>query len=256
MAQEMRNALQIADRMYTQYEESRVRLWYPRISLAWLGVAQSYVIADSGDAAVQMQAAVPRTGWETPNDGEANLTLAETAEGLLERGYSLSKPVIGNRSLPGGLSFSILGAKERAAKKWTFSIPDVMAWLWSQSWMLRLRLRLARGYRSLSHSPHLRHAMKNAIGVAVLSLPAFLPSTNSGKSQRSCMVLLGSSKPTSPRLVLVLAWRVDGDQVSMRMLVRRVAHVTTAMFGYWKRVLGRRGVWVICVWYVYFQQES
>ena len=186
MAQEMRNALQIADRMYTQYEESRVRLWYPRISLAWLGVAQSNVIADSGDAAVQIQAAVPRTGWETTNDGEANLTLAETAEGLLERGYSLSKPVIGNSRLPGGLSFSILGAKERTdkgKKKWVFfSIPDLVAWLWSQSWVLRLRLRLARGYRSVSHSPHLRHAMKNAIGVAVLSLPAFLPSSNSGRS--------------------------------------------------------------------------
>lgn len=184
MAQEMRNALQIADKMYTQYEESHVRLWYPRISMAWLGVAQSNVIADSGDATVQMQAAVP-AGWEAPNDGEANLTLAETAEGLLERGYSLGKPVIGNSRLPGGLSFSILGMKERTQrgkKSWMlFSIPDVVSWLWSQSWVLRLRLRLARGYRSISHSPHLRHAMKNAIGVAVLSLPAFLASDNSGE---------------------------------------------------------------------------
>ncbi|KZT66828.1 hypothetical protein DAEQUDRAFT_729793 [Daedalea quercina L-15889] len=185
MAQEMRTALQVADRMYVQYEESRVRLWYPRISLAWLGVAQRNYISDSGDAAVQIQAAAPKTGWETPNDGEANLTLAETAEGLIERGYSLGSPVLGNSRLPGGLSFSILGAKERAGKgrkRWAFlSLPDFVAWLWSQSWVLRLRLRLARGYRSVTHSQHLRHATKNAIGVAVLSLPAFLPSNNSAR---------------------------------------------------------------------------
>ncbi|TFY68062.1 hypothetical protein EVJ58_g1227 [Rhodofomes roseus] len=237
MAQEMRTALQIADRMYTQYEESHVRLWYPRISLAWLGVAQGHLISDSGDATVQIQASAPKgTGWETPNDAEASMTLAETAEGLLEKGYSLNTPLMGNSRLPGGLSFSILGTKERAArsrKRMFFgSIPDLVTWLWSQSWMIRLRLRMARSYRSVTHSPHLRHAIKNAIGVAVLSLPAFLPVNNSAR--------VWFSSWHGEWMVISYVWVLETSTGATWRVgyLRSVGTATAALYGYI--------VWRIC----------
>lgn len=45
---------------------------------------------------------------------------------------------------------------------------------WNHPKTLRARLRLSRFTKSLERSPHLRHAFKNAIGVALLSLPAYL----------------------------------------------------------------------------------
>jgi hypothetical protein len=42
--------------------------------------------------------------------------------------------------------------------------------------VLEPRIRFSKLLHSLTHSPHPRYAFKNAFGVALLSLPAFLPS--------------------------------------------------------------------------------
>ncbi|PCH39251.1 hypothetical protein WOLCODRAFT_167862 [Wolfiporia cocos MD-104 SS10] len=52
---------------------------------------------------------------------------------------------------------------------------------WSLPWMLRARIRLATAHRAIVHSTHLRHAMKNAVGVALLSLPAFMSPDSTGR---------------------------------------------------------------------------
>ncbi|KAF9505296.1 hypothetical protein BS47DRAFT_1385984 [Hydnum rufescens UP504] len=44
--------------------------------------------------------------------------------------------------------------------------------------VLEPRIRFSKSLHSLRHSPHPRYAFKNAFGVALLSLPAFLPSEN------------------------------------------------------------------------------
>ena len=50
MAQEVRVALQVAQRFANYYETSRARLWYPRVSLAWLGVSPGPFISDDPNA--------------------------------------------------------------------------------------------------------------------------------------------------------------------------------------------------------------
>lgn len=65
----------------------------------------------------------------------------------------------------------------------TFSVRGVYSLpyrLWNLPAVLRFRSRLSRIIRSIQRSSHLRHAFKNAAGVALLSLPAFLASDSSG----------------------------------------------------------------------------
>jgi hypothetical protein len=52
--------------------------------------------------------------------------------------------------------------------------------LWNHPVILQLRLGASRAIRNTQHSSHLQHATKNAIGVAMLSFPAFLPSNSAG----------------------------------------------------------------------------
>ncbi|KXN87739.1 hypothetical protein AN958_08215 [Leucoagaricus sp. SymC.cos] len=52
---------------------------------------------------------------------------------------------------------------------------------WNHPKTLKARLRLSEISRSLERSPHLRHALKNAGGVALLSLPAYLASGTPGR---------------------------------------------------------------------------
>ncbi|EED77059.1 predicted protein [Postia placenta Mad-698-R] len=180
MAHEMRAALQIAAQMHAQYEESRVRLWHPHLSLAWLGVPPGPFIADDGAAALQLHAVAAGAAlWadtDTPGGAASafDLTAAETREGLVEQGFAASSP-----RLPGGLSREILRQRERRGAR--RSVAELVMAAWSHPRVLRARIYAARVHRAVLHSPHLRHGMKNAIGVAVLSFPAFLPLDSTGR---------------------------------------------------------------------------
>jgi hypothetical protein len=59
---------------------------------------------------------------------------------------------------------------------WSFSVYR----LWNSEWVLCARLALAPILRSITHSKHLQHALKNAIGVALLSMAGFYPVGSSG----------------------------------------------------------------------------
>lgn len=50
--------------------------------------------------------------------------------------------------------------------------------LWAS--LIGPRRKLSRSIHSLKHSRHLQYGLKNAIGIALLSLPAFLPKEQGG----------------------------------------------------------------------------
>ncbi|KAI9446851.1 hypothetical protein H4582DRAFT_1908820 [Lactarius indigo] len=157
MAEEMHNALIVVDRVLLLHNTSRTRLWYPRLSLAWLGVAPPTIIDDV---------------HVTPDDDdpgrfedEHNMSMAEAREGLSEL------------------------ARWRATISSTWysrpSSPDPNEIYFRNvihgPRITRFRLIFATCVRGVARSSHLKHAIKNSIGVALLSLPAFLPTGSSGQ---------------------------------------------------------------------------
>ena len=69
---------------------------------------------------------------------------------------------------------------ERASAKLPslFRIPVWATVEWTS--LMLFRMRLSRAIHHLKHSRHLRYALKNGIGVLLLSLPAFLPYNSQG----------------------------------------------------------------------------
>ncbi|PCH38741.1 hypothetical protein WOLCODRAFT_149681 [Wolfiporia cocos MD-104 SS10] len=117
MAQEMRHALQIAERTYTQYEESHVRLWYPHVTLSWLGVPPGPFVSDDADTTIQLH-------------------ITETHE--VEYGGKL----------PGGLTYAMLSSSKehdprKGESRWR-SPSIVIMEAWSLPWMLRARIHMAK----------------------------------------------------------------------------------------------------------------
>lgn len=70
---------------------------------------------------------------------------------------------------------------ERASAKLLSRLFRIPVYLTAESASLMLfRMRLSRAIHHLKHSRHLRYALKNGIGVLLLSLPAFLPYNGQG----------------------------------------------------------------------------
>ncbi|EPQ58497.1 hypothetical protein GLOTRDRAFT_36877 [Gloeophyllum trabeum ATCC 11539] len=167
MAHEMRNALQVAQRLMAVYETSSLRLWLPHLSTAWLGVTPRTFILDE------------RTGIPMDDqspDRDTSLSNAETEEALAEQGTAV-------------IHYEYSGATQISEKLQSpskkivsFRHPWLLIYhLWRTPFVLHIRLRLSSFLRSVQHSNHLRHALKNAAGVALLTLPAFLPENSAGK---------------------------------------------------------------------------
>ncbi|EMD38705.1 hypothetical protein CERSUDRAFT_113885 [Gelatoporia subvermispora B] len=178
MSQEMRSALQIAQRLAALHEESRPRLWLPRLSLSWLGVPPGPFIFD--DRSAQMQATGLTNNTEpSMADLEVGLSVAETRQGLAEQAYNAEA-----RLLPSGLTYWTFTKRPKfdlkASCSWQW-FTALMCALWSHPRVLRLRLRLSEVWRAMQHSGHLRHAAKNVLGVALLTFPAFMPANSSGR---------------------------------------------------------------------------
>lgn len=161
MAQEMQHALQIAHNVACLYERSNHRLWHPRFSLAWLGVAPSAFVLDERDGA----------GTAEVLDVDTALSTEEIRQGISEQygvvnlpenDVSLSVPIVQHIPRVGRMS---------SLPRFLRAIPQ----LWRNRRILQIRLLLSKNIRAIQHSSHLRHALKNAIGVALLGLPAFLP---------------------------------------------------------------------------------
>jgi hypothetical protein len=161
MANEMRRALLVADKILNLHNTSQTRVWYPRLSWAWLGIAPPTVIGDDRDRVMSDDNDPERF------EDENRLSVTEAREGLSElvrwREANLSKP-----NLPS------LGSKFTSRESL-----QLRSIIYGPS-ITRLRFLFAACIRAIRHSSHLQHAAKNSIGVMLLSLPAFLSTESPG----------------------------------------------------------------------------
>ncbi|KAI0798119.1 hypothetical protein C8Q75DRAFT_709584 [Abortiporus biennis] len=182
MTHQTRLALKIAEHLITEYKTSKTRLWYPSVSLAWLGVAPCPSISDDPSTFL-----VPNTLQEqlvSASDSPSNPALAssfestnlsssERRQGLAEQALRLSSFKTYSLSQEGG-HVSFYTRLEN-------SISILLSWIWNNDTSLKLRLWSWKIHRKVKHSRHLRHALKNAIGVALLTFPAFMPIGTGGR---------------------------------------------------------------------------
>lgn len=179
MAQEVRTALQVAQRFATQYEESRPRLWYPRFSLAWLGVPPGSFVYDDPNT--------PVAAWGSSSD--ETLILAddtgvspEWKQGLRE----IHSVHVRRAALKAARLHTMFMKDERNPRdilspSWWSGISTWFSEAWSNRRVLRMRMSLWKFLKAVRHSSHLRHALKNACGVALLTFPAFMPEGSAGE---------------------------------------------------------------------------
>lgn len=189
----MLRALEISRQVIRLHEESTPRLWLPRISWEWLGSAPKTYISEerhtlSVGRMVHMEKIISTETHEThtmhthmsANDNYH--TSAQSRRDMDRRSYAsstaldtdstMSAPLVGNATLSNTQNQSHLTWRR---------IHLIFPWAWRTRYALRMRLWLSRKLRSVKHSSHLRHAFKNALGVALLSLPSFLPIDSAGK---------------------------------------------------------------------------
>lgn len=167
----MRAALRVAQRLCETYESRRPRLWYPRISLAWLGVVPGPYISD--DPSATLSIAPPESDVR---EAESNLTISEQRQGLAEHAVRVAVGKAQAMSSPIKTSH----VSRRMCGLWDILLL-LMNWLWSNDRILQARVAFWKIHRSIKHSSHLRHAAKNAAGVAFLTFPIFLPDNSAGE---------------------------------------------------------------------------
>jgi hypothetical protein len=140
------------------YPSSSPRLWFPKLSLAWLGRPPKAVILDDWD----MSTIVHRPG------SEMSLSSEEARQGIAERTSALPRSATGRLEM-------YEDYQDKPKRNYFKNIPQFFRRGWSYPSTLRARLLLSKAFRSVQHSQHIHHALKNAAGVALLSVPAFLP---------------------------------------------------------------------------------
>ncbi|KAI0317761.1 hypothetical protein OF83DRAFT_100961 [Amylostereum chailletii] len=166
MAQEMRQALLVADNLITQYDQSRTRLWLPRLTWAWLGMSPPTVYLGQQHPPSRD----PVIAHEEPGQ---SLTSLEAQQGILEHQAFFNG---------GGASVSRVSShtpKPPMKISWN-PIPFIFH-VWASAPVLRVRIAISKAYRAFMTSAHLQLAFKHAAGVALLSLPAWLPVGSSGQ---------------------------------------------------------------------------
>lgn len=163
MARDTRHALQVCGTIITAYESSPLRLWHPHLSWVWLGVTPSTIILDERGTFLDED--------EEP-ETRTNLSMEETREGIAESSYVL-EPETDRRII-------LTKPKIRGKLFSLHRLNSIRHYLWNHPRTIRGRLALSRFARSIQHSPHLKHALKNAVGIALLGIPAFLPPDSAG----------------------------------------------------------------------------
>jgi len=161
MANEMRRALRVADTILDLHNTSQTRVWYPRLSWAWLGIASPTVIGDDREHV--------RSDDHDPQRFEDDriLSVSEAREGLSEL-VRLREANLSKVSSLGGSKFT---SRESLKLRGIVYGPRIT----------RLRFLFATCIRAIRHSSHLQHAVKNSIGVMLLGLPAFLSKGSPGE---------------------------------------------------------------------------
>ncbi|TIB72848.1 hypothetical protein E3Q17_01223 [Wallemia mellicola] len=78
-------------------------------------------------------------------------------------------------------AYAAYAIRRSRLKQSGFSIKYWFLNIWDAPKVLKSRLAVARSFRSLRSSRHIKFALKNAAGVAVLSIPCFLPYKSPGQ---------------------------------------------------------------------------
>lgn len=172
MAYDTSHILQVAQSIAAHHEVSRFRFWLPRLTWQWLGVAPRTFIMEEYGAPITHDAFEAETTLSAEEvrqgvafvDRQDDTTSQEVSYCHATRNIP-TVPQLSLKSLPRCLSLTLQH-------------------LWNHRVILQLRLGASRITRDTQRSSHLQHATKNAIGVAMLSFPAFLPSHSAGLSIR------------------------------------------------------------------------
>ncbi|KAG2147365.1 hypothetical protein BD769DRAFT_1415945 [Suillus cothurnatus] len=168
MAYDTSHILQVAQNIAAHHEASRLRFWLPRLTWQWLGVAPRTFIMEEYGAPIAQDA----------SEAETTLSAEEIRQGIafVDRHDEITTQEVFYshviRRIPTGPQLSL-----KSLPRCLSSTPQR---LWNHPVILQLRLGASRAIRNTQHSSHLQHATKNAIGVAMLSFPAFLPSNSAG----------------------------------------------------------------------------
>ncbi|KAG1849064.1 hypothetical protein C8R48DRAFT_729509 [Suillus tomentosus] len=168
MAYDTSHILQVAQSIAAHHEVSRFRFWLPRLTWQWLGVAPRTFIMEEYGAPITHDAFEAETTLSAEEvrqgvafvDRQDDTTSQEVSYCHATRNIP-TVPQLSLKSLPRCLSLTLQH-------------------LWNHRVILQLRLGASRVIRDTQRSSHLQHATKNAIGVAMLSFPAFLPSHSAG----------------------------------------------------------------------------
>ncbi|KDQ12279.1 hypothetical protein BOTBODRAFT_161808 [Botryobasidium botryosum FD-172 SS1] len=156
IAAELEIAFSVAEKSLKEYEKSSPRLWYPRISIAWLGLPFDSIVTEEPVFDDE----------EIEKERQEDISWFETRQGLAELDQEPVLPIYG-----GGL---FTGSSD------SWDLRKKVKHFWSSSSTLRFRLWFSKIVRSVRNSSSFRFAIKNALGVALLTLPAYLPPTSSG----------------------------------------------------------------------------
>ncbi|KAI9510386.1 hypothetical protein F5148DRAFT_1179931 [Russula earlei] len=211
MANEMHSALLVVDKVIDLHNTSRTRLWFPHISRAWLGIAPPTIIHDDRDRVMADDNDPERF------EDEHKLSMAEAREGLSE----LVRWRESNQSAPISPHDYTFTSKQSLRLRSMIYGPRIT----------RLRFLLAGCVRAVRHSSHLQHAVKNSMGVMLLSLPSFLPTGSTG--QRWFVQAHGQWMIISYVWVLETntgaTWRVAGLRIVGTILGAMYAYITWLM---------------------------
>lgn len=168
MGHELRNALRIAHRINALCASGRTRLWLPKLSSAWLGATpSSYALYEPS----YLLSGEPQSGTNQP---DSDLSSAEARQGLLENSHTAA-------AMRDRVDLYTTDLRPSLQDTLSFRrLPELIHSLWSSGPSMRIRFVGSWIVRSAQHSSHLKHALKNAGGVALLTLPAFLDTRAAG----------------------------------------------------------------------------
>ncbi|KAL0578438.1 hypothetical protein V5O48_003537 [Marasmius crinis-equi] len=165
MAHECMHAVKVAESILKTYETGRAKLWHPRFTLAWLGAAPPTIVLEERGAPAEEALS---------HQSRTELSTEEAREGISEQ----DDFVHGDKRDKRPHLFIAARLQGRTLSPAWFR--SLIGYVWGHPRTISMRLSLSRVLRSITHSNHLKHALKNSIGVTLLSLPAFLPDDSPG----------------------------------------------------------------------------
>ncbi|KAG8691597.1 hypothetical protein FRC08_010124, partial [Ceratobasidium sp. 394] len=184
MSSELIRALTLIHAILEIHRTSRPRLFFLRPSWLWLGMSPRALVAEEDGPS-------PPAPDDAPGPDADVLSVEEA-----------------NAVLP--------GVNSPTSRRRRFSFKRA----WHAPFTLRLRIRLSRMIWSVRHSKHVKHAIKNALGVGLLVIPAVLPASSAGKkyfdSNYGVWAIISFTYVLEPNTALtwrVGIWRLFGTTI-------------------------------------------